>query len=129
MKRSQALALATAFALSAAFVGAASASGSKLVAHTSRPHVRALSAGTEGDDGGGLRAGPVAHGSIGSAAPSANAAIRLGALRGDDGSGFDDGGASIGASVAHGSIGTAPPSANAATQLLALGGGDGGSDN
>jgi hypothetical protein len=123
MKRSHALVLASTLAVSAGFAATASASSPHAAASRAGPTASIRSFG-EGDDGGALPGGHSAHGSIGKAAPSANAASRLRALGGDDGSESDDGGALPGSHSAHGSIGKAAPSANAASRLRALGGDD-----
>ena len=124
MKQSTALACAATLAISVACGTAAAASASKLAAHTPRPTIPALSLGGGEDDGGGLPGGRVAHGTIGSTPPAANAAGSLLALGGEDGSEADDGGALPGGGVAHGSIGKTPPNPKAASHLRALRGGD-----
>ena len=124
MKQSHALFFATTLAVSAALAPAALASSSKLAAHAVGPKTLSLSIGGEGDDGGALPGGGIAHGSIGSAPPSTNAASSLRSLGGDDGPGSDDGGALPGGKIAHGSIGSALPSTNAAGRLRSLGGSD-----
>ena len=83
MKRSHALVLASTLAVSAAFAATAAASSTKSAAAAARPTASIRSFG-EGDDGGALAGGRSAHGSIGKAAPSANAANRIRALGGDD---------------------------------------------
>lgn len=83
MKRSHALALASALAVSAALAATASASTPKPAFGAAGPTASIRSLG-EGDDGGALPGGRSAHGSIGKAAPSANAASRIRALGGDD---------------------------------------------
>jgi len=123
MKRSRALALASTLAVSAAFGATASASSPKPAADAAGPKasIRSLA---EGDGPGTFAGGRRAHGSIGKAAPSANAANRIRALGGDDSSEGDDGGALPGGRSAHGSIGKAAPHANAANRIRALGGDD-----
>jgi hypothetical protein len=127
MKRSHALVLASTLAAAAALVAASFTSSSTAAAGLSRSTTSIRTHG-EGDDGGGLPGGRSARGSIGKAAPSANAASRIRALGGDDGegdgSGSDDGGALPGGRSAHGSIGKAAPKANAAGRIRALGGDD-----
>jgi len=123
MKQSRALALAATLAASAALGSAATSSAARISAHSPRLGPSLLSVGGEGDDGGALPGGRVAHGSIGSAAPSAGAALSLRALGGDDGPGSDDGG-SLPGGVAHGTIGGTPPNPHAASHLKALGGSD-----
>ena len=83
MKRSHALVLATTLAVAAALAAAASASGPKPAVGAAGPKVSIRSLG-EGDDDGALPGGRSAHGSIGKAAPKANAASRIRALGGDD---------------------------------------------
>ena len=84
MKRTHALVLASTLAVSVALAATAAASSTKPAAGTARPTASIRSLG-EGDDGGGaLPGGRSAHGSIGKAAPSANAANRIRALGGDD---------------------------------------------
>jgi hypothetical protein len=128
MKRSHVLALAATLVVSAAFAGTASASSSNLATHVAGPRISLLAGGGDGGDGGILPGGATAHGNIGSALPSANAALHLRALGGGDGGGSDDGGALPGGGIAHGNIGSAPPSANAVLHLRALRGNDGSSD-
>ena len=123
MKRSHALVLASTLAVSAAFAATAYASSPKPAADAAGPKASIRSLG-EGDDGGARPGGRSAHGSIGKAAPSANAASRIRALGGDDDSESDDGGALPGGRSAHGSIGKAAPKANAASRIRALGGDD-----
>jgi hypothetical protein len=122
MKTSHALALAATLAVSAALGPGALAASSKHSARSAGLTVAPVSFRGEGDDGGALPGGRSAHGTIGSAAPTANAAARIRALGGGDGSEGDDGGALPGGRSAHGTIGKAAPSANAAARLRALGG-------
>jgi Spy/CpxP family protein refolding chaperone len=84
MKRSHALVLATALAVSAAVAANASASSSGLAGHMAGAQMSVLSRGGERGDGGALPGGGIAHGSIGKAAPSANAASRIRALGGNE---------------------------------------------
>ena len=123
MKRSHVLVLASTLAVVAALAATAFAS-SPTPALAAAGSKAAIHSRGEGDDGGTLAGGRSAHGSIGKAAPSANAASRLRALGGDDESGSDDGGALPGGRSAHGSIGKAAPKANAASRIRALGGDD-----
>ena len=82
MKRSHVLVLATTLAVAAALAATASASSPKPAAGLARP--TSIRSSGEGDDGGALPGGRSAHGSIGKAAPKANAASRIRALGGDD---------------------------------------------
>jgi Spy/CpxP family protein refolding chaperone len=123
MKRSHALVLASILAISAAFAATAAASSTKHAGDAARPKASIRSFG-EGDDAGTQSGGRSARGSIGKAAPSANAANRIRALGGDDGSESDDGGALPAGRSAHGSIGKAAPSARAANRIRALRGDD-----
>jgi hypothetical protein len=123
MRRSHALVLASTLAVSAAFAATASASSRKADAVAAGQTTSIRSPG-EGNDDGALPGGRGAHGSIGKAAPKPNAASRIRALGGDDGSESDDGGALPAGHSAHGSIGKTAPKPNAASRIRALGGDD-----